>query len=149
MNALTLSGHTSGLRPVGFGYDACMRNLTTLALSAAGAVAFATVPATAASDGHAAAFTALQTVRRDATAISAGRYPTKAALQAPAREIALAWSQAADVLGKDASIRVEMKMANDSVTKFEQSWQQADKARATAKDVSTSVADLIDAAKHG
>lgn len=118
-----------------------------LTLGTFGAVLAASFPAMAASGDHAAALTALQTIKSDATAISAGKYATKADLQAPAREIALAWSQAAGILGKDGNLRVEMKVANDTITDFERNWQETGKARASAKSVSTSVGDLIDATK--
>ncbi len=123
-----------------------MRNIKMFSLLTLGA-ALAGSPVMAASGTHATALAALQTIKSDATAISAGKYATKADLQAPAREIALAWSQAADILGKDGNLRVEMKVANDTITDFERNWQESGKARISAKSVSTSVGDLIDAAK--
>ena len=130
-----------------FGYEPGMRNMKVLTFGTAGALLAASLPAMAAPDTQAAALTALQTIKSDATAISAGKYATKADLQAPAREIALAWNQAAGILGKDGNVRVEMKVANDSITEFERDWQELSKARVSAKNVSTSVGDLIDATK--
>ncbi len=124
-----------------------MRIFDVLTLSVAGIFAMGMVPATAASPDQSAAIAALKTIQRDATAISAGRYTTKAELQSPAREIALSWSQAADALGKDGSVRVEMKIANDSITKLERDWQSSDKARSDAKSVTSSIGDLIAAAQ--
>lgn len=124
-----------------------MRNIKLLTLGSMAALLAASLPAVAASDSHATALAALQTIESDATAISAGKYATKADLQAPAREIALAWGQATDILGKDGNVRVELKVANDTITEFEHNWQESGKARASAKSVSTSVSDLIDATK--
>jgi hypothetical protein len=106
------------------------------------------LPAGAAAPSPATALPALQTIQRDATAIAAGRYASKSELQAPAREIALAWSQAANILGSDGNVRVELKVANDSVTELERNWQHSDKARSDAKSVASSVSDLIDATKQ-
>jgi hypothetical protein len=124
-----------------------MRNIRLLTVGTLGAVLAGALPAAAAGNSS-AALPALQTIQRDATAIAAGRYPSKAELQAPAREIALAWSQAANILGADGNVRVELKVANDSVTELERNWQQSDKARSDAKSVASSVSDLIDATKH-
>ena len=124
-----------------------MRNSKMLTLGTIGALLLSSLPAMAASDTHTTALAALQTIKSDATAISTGKYTTKADLQAPAREIALAWGQATDILGKDGNVRVEMKVANDDITEFERNWQQSGKARSSAKSVTQSVGDLIDAAK--
>ena len=117
--------------------------IVTFAIAVAGAL-----PAGATAASPATALPALQTIQRDATAIAAGRYASKAELQAPAREIALAWSQAANILGTDGNVRVELKVANDSVTELERNWQQSAKARSDAKNVASSVSDLIDATKQ-
>ena len=89
----------------------------------------------------------LQSIRQSADQIVAGQYTTKDQLQAPARGIALAWSKAEPVLAKTGSALVETKFANKSIAAFERDWQTPVKARADAKDVSQTVADLISAQK--
>ncbi len=125
-----------------------MRNIRLLTLSTLAAGLAGMLPAAATTASPATALPALQTIQRDATAIASGRYPSKAELQAPAREIALAWSQAANILNSDGNVRVELKVANDSVTELERNWQKSDKARSDAKSVASSVSDLIDATKQ-
>ncbi len=92
---------------------------------------------------------ALQTIRRDADSIASGRVRGKQQLDAPAREIAIAWSKAVAELDNDGNVRVEREIANKSITKLESSYKIGDRARTAAKDVSADVGDLIDAASKG
>ncbi len=124
-----------------------MRFIGMLSLGVSVAFVCGTLPAVAAAPDRSAAIAELKMIQRDAGDISAGKYTSKAALQSPAREIALAWDKASTDLGKDGSVRVELKLANDSITQLEKDWQTSGKARSDAKSVTSSVADLIAAAQ--
>ncbi len=88
---------------------------------------------------------ALAAIRRDADAVASGKYKGKGQLQAPARDIALQWSKVEPMLAADGNVLVETKMANASVTTFENDWQKKADMRDEARDLSSSVADLVDA----
>jgi hypothetical protein len=120
------------------------RLVTLASLAAVGACFGQSVAADLASDS---VMSNLQSIRQSADQIAAGHYTTKDQLQAPARGIALAWSKAEPVLAKSGSALVETKFANKSIATFERDWQTPDKARSDAKDVSDTVADLINAQK--
>ena len=89
---------------------------------------------------------ALATIARDAKAVASGLYRGRS-LQAPAREIGVAWYAAEKVLARDGDVLVETKMTNASITKFETDWQNEPLARAEAKEVASQVADLLVAAR--
>jgi hypothetical protein len=88
---------------------------------------------------------ALAAIRNDATTVAEGKYPSHAALQAPARDIALQWDKVEPVLAADGDVLVETKMANASVASFEKDWQRKRDIRAEAKDLQASIGDLVDA----
>lgn len=88
---------------------------------------------------------ALAAIRNDATAVAEGKYRNHAALQAPARDIALQWDRIEPVLAADGDVLVETKMANASVASFERDWQSKRDIRAEAKDLQASIGDLVDA----
>ena len=117
--------------------------LTTLTLGSAVALAAAS-STQAAGQVDASVATSLKTIQRDADAIAAGHYSGKA-LQAPAHEIGAEWYKVAPILMKNGSVLVETRMTNATITAFEKDWQHSGKARSAAKDVSSSVADLITA----
>ena len=100
--------------------------------------------ASAMSDSEVSA--SLKMIQHDADAIAAGKYAGKG-LQAPAHEIGAEWYKVEPILAKNGSVLVETRMANASITTFSHSWQHSDKVRSAAKDVSSSVADLISATK--
>lgn len=117
----------------------------TLALGSV--VALAAGPAFAASETDPAVMTSLTTIKNDADQIAAGRFKDKQQLQAPAHEIGAEWYKVEPILAKSGGVLVETRMANASITAFARDWQQTNKARSAAKDVSSSVADLIAATK--
>jgi hypothetical protein len=88
---------------------------------------------------------ALAAIRNDATAVAEGKYASHAALEAPARDIALQWDKVEPVLAADGDVLVETKMANASVASFEKDWQSKRDIRAEAKDLRASIGDLVDA----
>ncbi len=88
---------------------------------------------------------ALAAIRQDADAVASGKFKGKGQLQAPARDIALQWSKIEPMLAADGNVLVETKMANASVTTFENDWQKKADMRDEARDLSSSVADLVDA----
>ncbi len=90
---------------------------------------------------------ALHVIQRDADAIAAGKYKGKS-LQAPAHEIGVKWYNVEPSLAKNGAVIVETRMANATITAFDQTWRRNGKARDAAKDVSSSVGSLIAAAAH-
>ncbi len=128
-----------------------MRFSRIIASAAFGAtVVFGAAATQAAADAADAANPAveasLKTIQHDADEIAAGHYSGKQ-LQAPAHEIGVEWYKVEPILAKNGSVLVETRMANASITTFGKSWQQPSKARSAAKDVSSSVADLLTATK--
>ncbi len=87
---------------------------------------------------------ALHVIVRDADAIAAGKYKGKS-LQAPAHEIGVKWYSVEPALAKNGAVLVETRMANATITAFDQTWRHNGKARDAAKDVSSSVVSLISA----
>ncbi len=85
---------------------------------------------------------ALQIIRRDADRIAAGQYHGKS-LQAPAHQIGVQWYKVEPILAKNGGIIVEMRMANRAIATFDKTWKNNQKARGAAKDVSSTIADLI------
>jgi len=120
-----------------------LRTLVTSAIAAA-ALLTAALPAQA-KPLDKSTVTDLQTIKSNADRIAAGRYTGKA-LQAPAREIALAWARVAPSLSRNGEVLVETKMANASISALERDWQTSKNIRDEAQDVSTSVADIQAAA---
>ena len=120
------------------------RSFAAGALFALGTVAAGAATAPASNDGVVAA---LQVIERDANAIAAGKYHGKS-LQAPAHEIGAKWYAIEPVLSKNGAVLVETRMANASITAFDQDWKHNREARKSAKDVSSSVADLLAAEKQ-
>jgi hypothetical protein len=88
----------------------------------------------------------LKTIRQDADMIASGKVRGKAALQAPAREIAMQWAKIAPGLSVDGEVMVETKMANASISALEKDWQSGKDVQGEAKDVSSNIGDLTDAA---
>ncbi len=119
------------------------RNVAVAALFALGTVGAVAATAPASKDSVVAA---LQVIQRDADAIAAGKYHGKS-LQAPAHEIGAKWYEIEPVLSKNGAVLVETRMANASITTFDQDWKHNREARKSAKDVSSSVADLLAAEK--
>ncbi len=120
------------------------RNVAVAALFAIGTAAAGAATAPATNDDVIAA---LQVIQRDADAIAAGKYHGKS-LQAPAHEIGVKWYQIEPILAKDGTVLVETRMANDAIVAFDKDWKSNGQARKSAKDVSTSVAQLLDAEKQ-
>jgi hypothetical protein len=88
----------------------------------------------------------LASIRQTADSIAAGKYSGADALAGPARDIALDWGKVAPILAADGYVLVETKMTNAKVTALESGWKSKD-VRGEAKDVSASIADLVDAEK--
>lgn len=85
---------------------------------------------------------ALTIIQHDADAIAAGKYHGKS-LQAPAHQIGIQWYKVEPTLAKNGAVLVETRMANQAITAFDKTWKQNGKARDAAKDVSSSVGDLL------
>lgn len=124
------------------------RIIASVAFGATVALGSAATQATAdaANAANPAVEASLRTIQRDADEIAAGHYTGKA-VQAPAHEIGVEWYKVEPILAKNGGVLVETRMANASITTFEKDWKQSDKARSAAKDVSSSVADLLTATK--
>jgi hypothetical protein len=88
----------------------------------------------------------LRTIRQDAELIASGKLRGKSALRAPARDIALQWAKIEPGLSVDGDVMVETKMANASIAALEHDWQTGKDVQSEAKDVSSNIDDLTDAA---
>ena len=114
------------------------------------ALALATMTAASATDGQSNTpdvLAGLKSIRQDADRVSTGKVAGKA-IESPARDIALQWSKIAQKLADDGNVLVETKMANADIATFEKDWQTKKDIRSEAKDVSSSIADLVGAEKQ-
>jgi hypothetical protein len=88
----------------------------------------------------------LETIKAQADAIASGHDKTPVDVRDAARTIGVEWGKVAPVVTQE--FLVETRFANRSIATFEHEWQNATKARADAKDVSSSIAQLIDAERQ-
>ena len=83
----------------------------------------------------------LETIKRTADEVAAGRYHTQQQLRDPARIIGTEWDKIEPSVAKD--FLVETRFANRSIATFERDWKSPGKAKSDAKDVSAKVTALL------
>jgi hypothetical protein len=131
----------------GRGYDESMNAHRPLRLVICAALLAGATQAAMATDLSPADVTkSLQAIETNAQAIASGRDKKQIDLRDAARTIGVEWDKIEPVVSQQ--YLVEAKFANESIATFERDWQNSNKARTEAKDVSDKVAQLLDAQKE-
>ena len=85
----------------------------------------------------------LQTIKSQADALASGKAKSPGDLRDAARTIGVEWQKVEPSVAKE--YLVETKFANQSISMLEQNWQDANRAKAAAQDVSAKVSELLSA----